>query len=96
LHLISHSLGNELAYIAEAIGARTRVQSHAFICELVTIGADCSSASDPKMPGHSRLPAERWSHSIGDPKPREYCALCCASALRSTGKSGVAISPWQL
>jgi UDP-3-O-[3-hydroxymyristoyl] glucosamine N-acyltransferase len=24
-----------------AIGARTRVQSHAFICELVTIGADC-------------------------------------------------------
>ena len=23
------------------IGARTRVQSHAFICELVTIGADC-------------------------------------------------------
>jgi len=24
-----------------AIGARTRIQSHAFICELVTIGADC-------------------------------------------------------
>jgi acetyltransferase-like isoleucine patch superfamily enzyme len=24
-----------------AIGARTRVQSHAFICELVTIGEDC-------------------------------------------------------
>jgi acetyltransferase-like isoleucine patch superfamily enzyme len=24
-----------------SIGARTRVQSHAFICELVTIGADC-------------------------------------------------------
>lgn len=24
-----------------AIGARTRVQSHAFICELVAIGADC-------------------------------------------------------
>ena len=23
------------------IGARTRVQSHAFICELVTIGDDC-------------------------------------------------------
>ena len=23
------------------IGARTKVQSHAFICELVTIGADC-------------------------------------------------------
>ena len=23
------------------IGARTRVQSHSFICELVTIGADC-------------------------------------------------------
>ena len=23
------------------IGARTRVQSHAFICELVTIGEDC-------------------------------------------------------
>lgn len=23
------------------IGARTRIQSHAFICELVTIGADC-------------------------------------------------------
>lgn len=23
------------------IGARTRVQSHAFICELVTVGADC-------------------------------------------------------
>ena len=23
------------------IGARTRVQSHAFVCELVTIGADC-------------------------------------------------------
>jgi acetyltransferase-like isoleucine patch superfamily enzyme len=23
------------------VGARTRVQSHAFICELVTIGADC-------------------------------------------------------
>lgn len=26
------------------IGARTRVQSHTFICELVTIGADCSIA----------------------------------------------------
>ena len=24
-----------------SIGARTRVQSHSFICELVTIGADC-------------------------------------------------------
>lgn len=24
-----------------SIGARTRVQSHTFICELVTIGADC-------------------------------------------------------
>lgn len=24
-----------------AIGARTRVQSHSFICELVTIGEDC-------------------------------------------------------
>lgn len=24
-----------------AIGARTRVQSHAFVCELVTIGVDC-------------------------------------------------------
>ncbi|MBF0189318.1 MAG: N-acetyltransferase [Magnetococcales bacterium] len=24
-----------------SIGARTRIQSHAFICELVTIGADC-------------------------------------------------------
>ncbi|GIS45096.1 MAG: hypothetical protein Ct9H90mP16_21660 [Candidatus Poseidoniales archaeon] len=24
-----------------SIGARTRVQSHAFICELVTIGEDC-------------------------------------------------------
>ena len=24
-----------------AVGARTRVQSHAFICELVTIGEDC-------------------------------------------------------
>lgn len=24
-----------------AIGARTRVQSHAFVCELVTIGEDC-------------------------------------------------------
>ncbi len=24
-----------------AIGARTRIQSHAFICELVTIGEDC-------------------------------------------------------
>lgn len=23
------------------IGARTRIQSHAFVCELVTIGADC-------------------------------------------------------
>ncbi len=23
------------------IGARTRIQSHAFICELVTVGADC-------------------------------------------------------
>ena len=23
------------------IGARTRVQSHAFVCELVTIGQDC-------------------------------------------------------
>jgi acetyltransferase-like isoleucine patch superfamily enzyme len=26
---------------AARIGARTRVQSHAFICELVTIGEDC-------------------------------------------------------
>lgn len=24
-----------------SIGARTRVQSHSFVCELVTIGADC-------------------------------------------------------
>lgn len=24
-----------------AVGARTRIQSHAFICELVTIGSDC-------------------------------------------------------
>ena len=24
-----------------SIGARTRIQSHAFICELVTIGEDC-------------------------------------------------------
>src|SRR6202158_3111401 len=26
---------------AARIGARTRVQSHAFVCELVTIGEDC-------------------------------------------------------
>ena len=24
-----------------AIGPRTRIQSHSFVCELVTIGADC-------------------------------------------------------
>ena len=38
------------------IGARTRVQSHAFICELVTIGEDC-------FVGHGVM-------FINDPRPR--------------------------
>ena len=50
-----------------AIGARTRVQSHSFICELVTIGDDCVIAhgvmfiNDPfSAAGPARGDRSRW------------------------------------
>lgn len=56
------------------IGARTRVQSHAFICELVTIGSDCFVGHGAKfvndlfsVGGPARGRKELWkSTSIGD------------------------------
>lgn len=56
------------------IGARTKVQSHAFICELVTIGEDCfvghgvKFVNDPfRVGGPARGRRELWaSTTIGD------------------------------
>jgi acetyltransferase-like isoleucine patch superfamily enzyme len=48
------------------IGDRTRVQSHSFICELVTIGEDCF-ISHGVMFTNDRLPpqsAEKWERTI--------------------------------
>jgi len=57
-----------------AIGARTRVQSHSFVCELVTIGADCFIAHGVMFindlfegGGPARGRKELWkTTSIGD------------------------------
>nr|MBC8518119.1 N-acetyltransferase [Euryarchaeota archaeon] len=53
------------------IGARTRVQSHAFICELVTIGEDCFIShgamfiNDPfKIGGPARGDQTQWKETI--------------------------------
>ncbi len=56
------------------ICARTRVQSHAFICELVTIGADCFVSHGAMFindsfagGGPARGDRSRWGHTrIGD------------------------------
>ena len=56
------------------IGARTRIQSHSFICELVTIGEDCFIShgakfiNDPfKIGGPARGDKKQWkSTMIGD------------------------------
>lgn len=56
------------------VGARTRVQSHAFICELVTIGSDCFVGHGAKfvndlfsVGGPARGRKELWkSTAIGD------------------------------
>ena len=54
-----------------SIGARTKVQSHAFICELVTIGRDCFIAHGAKFvndtfqtggPAHGKK--ELWSSTV--------------------------------
>ena len=52
------------------IGARTRVQSHAFICELVTIGEDCFIShgamfiNDPfKIGGPARGDQTQWKET---------------------------------
>tara|TARA_B100001750_G_C15449307_1_gene568059 strand:- start:898 stop:1359 length:462 start_codon:yes stop_codon:yes gene_type:complete len=57
-----------------SVGARTRIQSHAFICELVSIGEDCFIShgamfiNDPfKIGGPARGDKTQWrSTSIGD------------------------------
>ena len=53
-----------------SIGARTRVQSHAFICELVTIGDDCFIShgamfiNDPfKIGGPARGDQTQWKET---------------------------------
>tara|TARA_B100001029_G_C14967949_1_gene398438 strand:- start:453 stop:911 length:459 start_codon:yes stop_codon:yes gene_type:complete len=53
-----------------SIGARTRVQSHAFICELVTIGEDCFIShgamfiNDPfKIGGPARGDQTQWKET---------------------------------
>jgi len=56
------------------IGARTRVQSHAFICELVTIGQDCFISHGAKFindsfssGGPARGDQSKWASTvIGD------------------------------
>jgi acetyltransferase-like isoleucine patch superfamily enzyme len=56
------------------VGARTRVQSHAFICELVTIGQDCFIGHGVMFindvfatGGPARGKKELWRHTtIGD------------------------------
>lgn len=56
------------------IGARTRVQSHAFICELVTIGTDCFVSHGAMFindgfsgGGPARGDRTKWGHTrIGD------------------------------
>ncbi len=55
------------------IGARTRVQSHAFICELVTIGDDCFISHGAKFVNDlfrsgslSRDPTEWYPTKIGN------------------------------
>lgn len=57
-----------------SIGARTRIQSHSFICELVTIGVDCFIAHGVmfindafQIGGPARGKRELWeSTTIGD------------------------------
>lgn len=57
-----------------SIGARTRVQSHAFICELVSIGEDCFIShgamfiNDPfRTGGPARGDESQWAETkIGD------------------------------
>ncbi|HIF04807.1 MAG TPA: N-acetyltransferase [Candidatus Poseidoniales archaeon] len=57
-----------------SVGARTRVQSHAFICELVTIGEDCFIShgamfiNDPfRTGGPARGDQTQWKETtIGD------------------------------
>lgn len=53
------------------IGARTRIQSHSFICELVTIGKDCFIShgakfiNDPfKIGGPARGDKKQWKSTI--------------------------------
>ncbi len=55
------------------VGAGTRVQSHSFICELVSIGSDCVIAhgvmfiNDPFSEGPARGRKEKWrSTKIGN------------------------------
>ena len=54
-----------------SIGARTRVQSHAFICELVTIGEDCFIShgakfiNDPfSIGGPARGDKTQWKETV--------------------------------
>lgn len=58
-----------------SIGARTRIQSHSFICELVTIGEDCTIAhgvmfiNDPySVGGPARGRKELWRSTLISPK----------------------------
>jgi acetyltransferase-like isoleucine patch superfamily enzyme len=52
------------------IGARTRVQSHSFVCELVTIGADCfighgvMFVNDRLRGGPARGDRARWERTV--------------------------------
>ena len=55
------------------VGARTRIQSHTFVCELVTIGEECSIAhgvvfiNDPYHGGAARGDRTKWLPTlIGD------------------------------
>jgi len=52
------------------IGSRTRVQSHTFICELVTIGEDCfighgvMFVNDRLRAGPARGDRTKWEHTV--------------------------------
>ena len=77
VNLYGGTLGNEVfvgAFVEiqrrTSIGARTRVQSHAFICELVTIGEDCFIShgamfiNDPfKIGGPARGDQTQWKET---------------------------------
>lgn len=52
------------------IGSRTRVQSHTFVCELVTIGEDCfighgvMFVNDRLQGGPARGDRTKWEHTV--------------------------------